>query len=360
MSPHARHPLENRAFALFVVAITLVLLWTVWSFIGAIGWAIVLAVVFTPLNDVFARRWPGRPSRAAALTLLVIVLGIVVPAALLGNAIVNEAASLVNRLRSGQVDVGALFDQGTALLPGWAQNALRKAGLTDVHAVVQRVTAAGQQQARMIAGRALSIGGDVLGTVLSLVVMLYLGFFLLRDGRALSAKAGEAIPLAADRRGVLADRFVNVVRATVRGSVVVALAQGAVGGVAMALLGVPEALLWAVVMTFGALIPAVGTGLVWLPVSLYLLATGDTWQAIVMALFGAIVIGNIDNVLRPVLVGRQTELPDALVLITTLGGLSAFGFGGLVIGPIAAALFLSAWQMVREERAAGGEPVTGA
>ncbi len=358
MQPHPRHPLENRAFALFVVAITLVLLWTVWAFVGAIGWAIVLAVVFTPLNDRFLRRWPGRPGRAATCTLLVIVLGLVVPAALLGSAIVSEAAGLVNRLRSGQVDVGRLFDQGTAMLPAAAQNALQKAGLTDVHAVVGRVSAAGQAQARMIAARALSIGGDVLGTILSLVVMLYLGFFLIRDGRTLSRKAGEAIPLAADRRAVLADRFVAVVRATVRGSVVVALAQGAAGGVAMAVLRVPEALLWAVVMTFGALIPAVGTGLVWVPVSLYLLAVGQTWQGIVMALVGAIVIGNIDNVLRPVLVGRQTELPDALVLLTTLGGLSAFGFGGLVIGPIAAALFLSAWQMVRDERGAAGSAVT--
>jgi len=142
------------------------------------------------------------------------------------------------------------------------------------------------------------------------------------------------------------------VRATVKGSIVVSVAQGTAGGVIMWLLGVPNALLWAVVMAFSSLLPAVGTGLVWVPASLYLLATGHIWQGIVMALMGAFVIGTIDNVLRPILVGRETQMPDALVLLVTLGGLSAFGFNGLIIGPVIASLFLATWEMVREDQRA--------
>jgi len=107
-----------------------------------------------------------------------------------------------------------------------------------------------------------------------------------------------------------------------------------------------------VVMAFSSLLPAVGTGLVWVPASLYLLATGHIWQGIVMALMGAFVIGTIDNVLRPILVGRETQMPDALVLLVTLGGLSAFGFNGLIIGPVIASLFLATWEMVREDQRA--------
>ncbi len=358
MSRGAGHPLEDRTFALFVVAVTLVLLWTVWAFSGAILWAVVLAVVFTPLNDHLLRRWRGRTNRAAAVTVLIIFAGILVPLLMLGSALVGEIAGLLHRLQSGQIDVGSLFDRTMGALPEWGQAMLRRSGLADIDAVVRRVSATLQHQFNAIAGHAFAIGSDVLGTLLSLILTLYLAFFLIRDGRTLATRAGEAIPLQAERRHALSERFVSVVRATVKGTVVVALAQGALGGLIMAVLGVPEALLWAVVMAFGALIPAVGTGLVWVPVSLYLLAVGQTWQGIVMAALGAFVIGNIDNVLRPVLVGRETKLPDALVLLTTLGGLSAFGFNGLIIGPIAAALFLAAWGMVRQDLGARrGAPI---
>lgn len=351
-----RQPLENRAFALFAIAVTLLLGWTVAAFFGPILWAVVLAVVFMPLNDRLLRRWPGRSGRAAIVTLLIIVAGIVTPVLVLGGAIVSDAAGLIERLRSGQVDMGHLFTQATGALPDWAQGILRRSGLTDIDAVVQRVSLAVQQQLKGLASRALTIGSDALGALLGLALMLYLTFGLLRDGRVLATRAGEAVPLPAHQRAVLAERFVAVVRATVKGSVVMAVIQGTLGGVIMAVLGVPEALLWAVVMMFSALLPAVGSGLVWVPVSLYLFAVGHNWQGVAMALSGALLIGNVDNVLRPVLVGRDTKLPGALVLLTTLGGLSAFGFSGLIIGPIAAALFLATWEMVREERTAGARP----
>jgi predicted PurR-regulated permease PerM len=145
---------------------------------------------------------------------------------------------------------------------------------------------------------------------------------------------------------MLADRFVSVVRATVKGGVLVGAAQGFVGGGIMALLGVPNALLWAVVIALCSLLPAVGTGIVWVPVSIYLFATDGIWHGLIMAVSGLVIIGSVDNVLRPILIGRETNIPDFLVLVTTLGGLVAFGFNGLLIGPVLAGIFISCWDLI--------------
>ena len=155
----------------------------------------------------------------------------------------------------------------------------------------------------------------------------------------------------------LASRFTEVIRATVKGTLVVAVVQGALGGLIFGLLGIHAPALWAALMVVLSLLPAVGTALVWLPVAVYLLATGATWQGIVLIVFGVLVIGLVDNVLRPILVGKDTKIPDYLVLISTLGGIAVFGINGFVIGPVIAAMFIAVWGMFSvsrpEIRAAG-------
>jgi predicted PurR-regulated permease PerM len=150
-------------------------------------------------------------------------------------------------------------------------------------------------------------------------------------------------------------RFAAVIRATVKGNLVVAIAQGALGGLAFWFLGVHAPVLWAVVMAFLSLLPAVGSALVWLPVALYFIATGAVWKGIGLIVYGVVVIGLVDNVLRPLLVGKDTRMPDYIVLIATLGGMAIFGINGFVIGPVIAAMFISVWdifsQMNGAERA---------
>ena len=137
----------------------------------------------------------------------------------------------------------------------------------------------------------------------------------------------------------------TVTRATVKGNVLVAVAQGALGGLMFWLLGIQAALLWAVLMAFAALLPAVGAALVWGPVAVYLLASEPVWQGAALIAYGVLVIGLVDNLLRPMLVGKDTKLPDYVVLVSTLGGLALFGASGLVIGPAIAALFMAAWNI---------------
>jgi predicted PurR-regulated permease PerM len=145
-------------------------------------------------------------------------------------------------------------------------------------------------------------------------------------------------------------KFNRVVRATVKGNLVVAVTQGALGGAIFWFLDIPSALLWAVLMGFLSLLPAVGAGIVWAPVAVYFLLSGMIWQGVVLGLFGVFVIGLVDNVLRPILVGKDTKMPDYMILISTLGGLAVFGLNGFVIGPLIAALFMSSWALFAETK----------
>jgi len=155
----------------------------------------------------------------------------------------------------------------------------------------------------------------------------------------------RAIPLSTMHKRALLETFATVVRATVKGNLVVSVIQGALGGLAFWFLGVSGALLWAVMMAFLSLVPAVGSALVWLPVAIYFLITGNLWQGIALIVYGVLIIGLIDNLLRPMLVGKDTRMPDYVVMITTLGGMAVLGINGFVLGPVVAALFIAVWRI---------------
>jgi predicted PurR-regulated permease PerM len=337
--------LERGFLMLLVVVVTIVFFWLVAPFAGAILWGVVAAVLFTPLNARFLRAMPGRPTLAALLTVLVITAAVIVPAMLLGAALLNEASNAYTRIRAGEIDLGRLFVQMETHLPGWAQRWLESVGLNDLEGVRSRISQSLSSSFQTVAGQILSIGQSAFGFFLTLGVMLYLTFFLLRDGYKVAARVERAIPLPDDQRDALITKFVTVIRATIKGSLVVALLQGMIGGVAFWALGIPSPLLWGVAMGIFSLFPAVGTGLVWVPVAIYLLATGAIWQGIVLALCGFFIISSVDNVIRPILVGRDTRMPDYVVLISTLGGFEMMGFNGFVVGPVIAALFLAVWEI---------------
>ncbi len=197
---------------------------------------------------------------------------------------------------------------------------------------------------------ALSIGANAAAFVLAFGVGLYVTFFLLRDGDRIGPAIVRALPLERSVGDRLADKFVSVARATIKGSVVVALVQGALGAITFSIVGLPAALLWGLLMAIAALLPAIGPTIIWAPVAIYLLATGAIWQAVVVIVSGLVVIGLADNILRPMLVGRDTGIPDWLVLVTTLGGIDLVGLSGIVVGPLAGALFLTGWNILTEQR----------
>ncbi|ETI60966.1 membrane protein, partial [Sphingobium sp. C100] len=168
-------------------------------------------------------------------------------------------------------------------------------------------------------------------------------------------RVAAAAPLRAGQRTALIEQFVIVTRATIKGSIVVAIVQGFIGGLVFWALGIQGALLWGVLMGGFSLLPAIGTAIVWVPVSIYLFASGAIWEGVVLVACGVLVIGMVDNVLRPILVGRDTRIPDYVVLISTLGGIEMFGFNGIVIGPVIAALFIATWNIFTRMRGADAD-----
>jgi predicted PurR-regulated permease PerM len=196
----------------------------------------------------------------------------------------------------------------------------------------------------------VGIGQGTLDFFVAFFLMVYMLFFLFRDGEQLTQTISRAIPLHPQHTRRLLTQFATVVRATVKGNIVLALVQGALGAVAFWVLGLPGAILWGAVMAVLSLLPAVGAAIVWGPVAAYYLLSGDVLRGVGLIVWGTVVIGLIDNFLRPRLVGRDTRLPDYLVLVSTLGGLVVFGLNGFVIGPVIAAVFLVSWEMLASVR----------
>lgn len=346
--------IEDGVFLGLVLGVSIAFALVIEPFFAAILWGVIAAILFSPVNRALLDRMPGRRNSAAGITLLLIVAVVILPAIVLGVALVQEATLFYGKVESGQINIPMMFDKFQASLPDWASGLLARVGITNFATVREMLGQGIANSFRSLAGQVLQIGQSAFSFFVALSVTLYLTYFLLRDGPDLAARLDRAAPLRATHRRALMQQFVIVVRATIKGSIVVAIAQGMIGGIAFWALGIPGALLWGVLMACFSLIPAVGTGLVWVPVALYLLATGAVAKGIILIACGVFVIGMIDNLLRPILVGRDTRIPDYVVLITTLGGLELFGVNGIVIGPVIAALFIATWNIVTQMRTGNG------
>ncbi|WP_367068347.1 AI-2E family transporter [Oryzisolibacter sp. LB2S] len=338
-------PLQNRTLLLLLAAVTLAFGAILWPLHGAVFWGVVLAILFMPLHRRLLLRMPRRRNLAAFITLCICLVIVILPMALIGISLVQEASVAYERVRSGQLNFGAYLQQVLAALPDWVLDLLDRFHLTSMAELQERLTAVGAQASQFLATKALDVGQNTLQFIVSFGVMLYLLFFLLRDGRQLAARIRQAIPLDAEHKNQLARKFTTVIRATVKGNIVVAASQGALGGLIFWILDIQGPVMWGVLMAFLSLLPAVGASLIWGPVAIYFLATGAIGQATILTAYGVGVIGLVDNLLRPLLVGKDTKMPDYVVLISTLGGMALFGLTGFVIGPAIAALFMATWDL---------------
>ena len=347
--------LRRAVFLLLLALVTVAFFWIISPFFGAVFWAMVLALMFMPVHRRLCALLRGRDTLAALGTLLFCMVIVVVPMIFVVGAMVDEATSFTQRLRTGEFNPRTYFEQIQNALPGWSRDLLGRFGLFNAQDVVDKLTAAVVQGGQALTARALAIGQNTLMLLVNLGIMLYLLFFFLRDGRDLAQTIRRAVPMQRQHTDFLLSKFATVVRATVKGTVVVALVQGMLGGVAFAFLGIHGAVLWGVVMSVLSLLPAVGAALVWAPVAIYLIATGSMIEGLGLAAWGVGVMGMVDNLLRPILVGKETKLPDYLVLLSTIGGLSIFGVNGFLIGPAIAALFVATWALFSHEEGATPE-----
>ena len=343
---------KGAIFPALTILVSLAFAWILWPFYGAVLWAVVFAIVFAPIHRAMRRLMPRSPGVATFLVVLVIVVIVILPLGLVAIALVQEASGLYAKAQSGEMDLVRLFSRVLDGLPTWASSLMRRFELTSLGALQETISKGALKSGPFFAAEAFSLGQTVFGFALSLFVLLYLLFYLLRDEATLRQRIRSAIPLADADKNALFERFAVVVRATVKGDMFMALLQGALGGLMFWFLGIEAPLLWTASMAFLSLLPAVGSSLVWGPVAIYCLVTGSTWQGVLLIAYGALVIGLVDNFLRPLLIGNDTKMPSYVVLVSTLGGIEIFGLNGFVVGPMIAAMFITVWDIFSEARRA--------
>ena len=336
---------ERPALLLCVGAASIAFAWVMWPYVGAIFWGIVLAIIFAPLYQRTLRLARGRRSVAALATIVVAGAAIGIPLALLTAALVRQATGLFADLSTRRIDFVAYGQRIADALPSWAQTTLDKVGFGDLAAIQERLEAGALAVARLFTTHVFGIGLGAFDFAISLGVMLYLLFYLLRDGASLSTRFEAAIPLASDDRRMLLATFVKVIRATVKGGVAMMVVQGALGGLVLGWLGVEAPVFWGAVFGLLSMLPVVGAGVLWAPIAIYFALTGAVWKGVALTIFGVVVLTAVDNLLRPILVGREAKLPDYLVLVSTLGGIASMGLAGVVVGPVIAAIFLAVWTL---------------
>lgn len=339
--------LETRTFLAMLVGVSLAFIWLMKPFFGPIFWAVAIALIFYPVREALSRKMGDRPNVIALLTLFICLIIVVIPVIILLTSLIAEGLGLYQKIQSGEIQPGEYLDKVNQSFP--AIEAFLAQFNIDFSELRDRAVNAFLGGSQFLAKQALGVGQNTFQFFLGLALMVYLAFFLIRDGNKLVELMIRALPLGDERERLLFAKFAEVTRATVKGNLLIAIIQGALGGLIFWILGITGALLWGVVMAIVSLIPAIGASLVWVPVAIYLTAVGDVVPAIILAAYGAIVIGLADNVLRPIFVGRDTKLPDYIVLLSTLGGIVMFGINGFVMGPLVAALFMAFWGIFIRE-----------
>jgi len=342
--------LQFKSLTVLLVLVTVAFIWILLPFYGAVFWAVILGILFAPLQRHLQMKFGWQRNLTSLCTLSVCLLIAILPVIIISVLLVQEGATVYKNIESGELDIAAYLAQFKHSLPPYFQHLLDRFGMGELNALREKIVKSAMQGSQVLATQAFSFGQGTFEFVVSFFIMLYLLFFFLRDGPELARKMRTAVPLEENHKRRLQLKFNRVVRATVKGNLVVAITQGALGGAIFWFLDIPSSLLWAVLMAFLSLLPAVGAGIVWAPVAVYFLFSGMIWQGVVLGLFGVFVIGLVDNVLRPILVGKDTKMPDYLILISTLGGLAVFGLNGFVIGPLIAALFISSWALFVETK----------
>lgn len=335
--------LEKSTFLILLLSMSLAFTWILSPFFSPIFWAFVLALLFYPMNRILVMRMGNGKNLAALATLLIATLMVVLPTMVLAGAVFRELAEIYSDVTQDGEDIEGYIERMQESYPA-IRNFFTEIGM-DVDAVRESAREGIRRAGEFLAKYTVTFGQNALLFIINLALMLYLTFFLLRDGKVIVRSLLRAFPLNEERERQLAEKFSEVVRATIKGNVIIGVIQGSLGGLAFWALGIPGPLLWASVMVVLSLIPLIGSGLVWFPVAIYLLATGEYLEGIVLLVFGTFVIGLVDNFLRPILVGRDTKLPDYVVLFSTLGGLALLGVDGFVLGPLIAASFLVLWQI---------------
>jgi len=333
--------IQNILFSTALILVSLLFLYLLTPFFSPIFWAAVIASIFRPLYERFNKKW-NRPSICATAILLIIALIIMLPGSIIGSLLFSESVRIYESL---SVDGGSVGNIVTSITDAVKDNPY----ITRLHVDEKFWTEKFSEIARSISNYIFinlkALTQNTLVFIVQFAVMLYTLFFFIRDGDKFLGMVMRVFSLGQEREKVLYEQFVATTRATLKVTLIIGGLQGSMGGLIFWVTGIEGALLWGVVMVLMSIVPVVGCSVIWVPASVIMLLTGHIWKGILILAFGVIVISVVDNLLRPVLLGRDVQMHPLLIFLSTLGGLSLFGFSGFVIGPIIASLLLAIWAM---------------
>lgn len=327
-------------------------------FLTAITWAVILTILVYPLYAWLLQRLRGRGSLAALTVIAVIILLVIAPGIELVRFLSEETILVVQSLRS-------LLEEGGKqewLAKPWVQQLvswwyLVSFRLTDLNIDWKAMVAqAAQASSKVLVDHVRGIAQNVLVFTVNVIIALITLFFLLRDGKEFIRRLQRLLPMDREHQQRLFRNIVDAVLAVVYGSFVVAMVQGLLAGLAYYFLGVPFAVLWGVVTAFVALLPVGGSTLVSIPATIYLFLQGETIRAFVLLAWSLGIVGTIDNVLKPLLIGNRLGLPVLFLFLGILGGLALFGAVGIILGPVIFALLRALLDLYSEEYRQENEP----
>lgn len=326
---------------LLVAGISLAFLAMVWNFITPVLLAAIFTGLCRPLHKKLAEWLGGRVALASAITLILILLLIIGPTILFLGVVASQALEVTSAIRPWIQERVVETSSGQLVNPMRLPEFLAPYE-SQIYAKVGEVTS---RVGQFLFDSLAAVTRGTVSFLFALFIMLYSMFFFLRDGQGILEKILYYIPLKSEDELRMVDKFVTVTKATLKGTLVIGIVQGTLAGAAFAVIGIEGAAFWGTVMAVLSIIPGIGTALVWVPAAIYLFANGNNTAAIGLTIWCVAVVGTVDNLLRPRLVGRDTHMSDLLIMLSTLGGLLLLGGTGLVVGPIMAALFVTVWEI---------------
>jgi predicted PurR-regulated permease PerM len=330
---------------ILAIAVSALFLAVIWPFLKPLLLGALLAGLCHPLYRWITRLLRGRRSLGAIITLLILFIVVAGPLSAFLGVVVQQALAVSNQA-----------------IP-WVQQHFGAASTFNAHDwLVQRFPALAdhvpsqEQLVESVGAAAKSVGGFLVTVasrmtastaafLLNLFVMVYAMFFFLKDGEKILEKIFYYLPLRDEDEALMLQRFASITRATVKGTLVIGIIQGALAGFAFWVAGIDGAAFWGTIMAILSVVPGIGAALIWVPAVIYLIVTGQLLAGLLLFAWCAAVVGTIDNILRPILVGKDAKMPDLLILVGTLGGLFLFGPIGFIVGPIVCGLFLTVWDI---------------
>jgi predicted PurR-regulated permease PerM len=330
--------LQVFSFLVLLAIVAALVLGVLWPFINILAMAAILSILFRPVYNKLLARLRSR-NGAAALTLLLMIVIVVVPLLFIGKLLFNELVHFYQEVRSGEVilDPSGIVSR----LPAPLQESVRELS-SDINSIVSRLT-----------GSAFTTLSDVVSNIagffLSLFLVFFATYYLLRDGHSIKKALTDLSPMATSQENILFEKLIHAVRGVAGGTFLIALLQGMIATVGYLLFGVPQPFLWGMLTVIAALVPTVGTSLALIPAVAYLVVTGQNGPAIGLAIWGALAVGLVDNVVSPKLIGSRIQLHPLLVLLSVIGGIQFFGFLGFLLGPILLAIFIALIDMYRHD-----------